>query len=70
MKHKKLRPVTPLATGTGLGLEDRSAAFSVPTINPSRNELQVWFLARRLGDFDPATLAAIASLAFGEMGRS
>ena len=31
--------------------------------------LQLAFLARRLGAIDPATLAVVASLAFGEVAR-
>ena len=36
---------------------------------PSPNYLQLAYIARRVGTMDPATLAAIASICFGEVAQ-
>ena len=42
---------------------------NTPDFTPPAFALQAAYIARRVGTMDPATLAALAALAFGEAGR-
>ena len=67
MTQKQLSRAARAGAHHGFGIV--CSATNTPETTPPALTLQLSFIARRIGAMDPATVSAIASLAFGEVAR-